>query len=69
MANGLFDNLNSNAENLNFFVSDSAQEMLDLIKQVRLPMNIVSMYAVGTKHYCWFRTTAKIIKKTKKKET
>lgn len=67
MADGLFDSLNSSGENLEFLVGNSPQELLEMIRQIRLPLNIVSIYAIGSKHIAWFQTSARIIKKKKDK--
>lgn len=67
MANGLFDSLNSDSESLNYFVGLSADEIIAQLRQIRLPVKIISMYAVGSRHYCWFQTSAKI-KKVKGKQ-
>lgn len=67
MADGLFENLNSNSDLLNFLVGNSPEELLNQIKQIRLPTDILAIYAVGSRHICWFRTTAKI-KKVKGKQ-
>lgn len=63
----MFDNLNNLSHNFTFLEGQSAQELLDQIKQIKLPVQIVSMYAVGTRHYAWIITTAKINKITKGK--
>lgn len=67
MADGLFDNLNINSDNLQYFSADSAEELKSMISKVRLPLKIVSIYAVGNKHVAWFLTSAKIVKKKKEK--
>jgi len=64
MADDLFENLNIN-QSLNYFKGNSEEELLDLIKSVRLPLKIISIYSVGTKHVAWFQTSAKIVRKKK----
>ena len=63
----MFENLNNISQNLTFLEGQSAQELLDQIKQIRLPIQIISMYAVGSRHFAWIVTTAKINKVTKGK--
>jgi len=63
----MFENLNNIGSNLNYFVGNSADEILDQVKQIKLPVQVVSMYAVGAKHFIWFITTAKITKTTSNK--
>lgn len=67
MANGLFENLNSTGDSLNFLTGDSPEDLLSQIKQIRMPVFIVSIYAVGSKHYAWIQTSQKLIKKKKEK--
>lgn len=64
MADELFDNLNLN-QSLNYFKGNSEDELLEFIKSVRLPLKIISIYSVGTKHVAWFQTSAKIVRKKK----
>lgn len=64
MADELFENLNLNAS-LNFLKGNSEEELLGMIKSIRLPLKIISIYSVGTKHVAWFQTSAKIVKKKK----
>jgi hypothetical protein len=52
-------------EKLEFFQADSPEELKTFIKSVRLPLYIVSIYSVGSKHIAWFLTDARI-KRTKK---
>jgi hypothetical protein len=63
----MFENLNAQGQNLNFLEGNSAQELLDQIKQIKLPIQIMSMYAVGSRHFVWFISTANIKKITKGK--
>lgn len=59
-----FENLNNN-QDLNYFKADSEEQLLEMIKKIRLPLKIISLYSVGTKHVAWFQTSAKIVKKKK----
>lgn len=61
----LFESINSNTHTLDYIVGDSAEELKALLKKITLPTNIVSIYAVGSKHFAWINTAAKI-KKVKK---
>ena len=63
----MFENLNNVGQNLDFLEGQSAKELLDQIKQIKLPIQIISMYAVGSRHFAWILTTAKINKVTKGK--
>ncbi len=63
----MFENLNNYSQNLTFLEGLSAQELLDQIKQIKLPVQILSIYAVGSKHVAWIVTTAKINKVKKEK--
>ena len=63
----MFENLNNYSQNLNFLEGNSAQELLDQIKQFKLPVQILSIYAVGSKHFAWIVTTAKVNKVSKGK--
>lgn len=61
-----FANLNDPGESLGFFQALSADKLLDQIRQVRQPLQIISIYALGGIHFVWFRTTGKIKKVSKK---
>jgi hypothetical protein len=63
----MFENINNLGNSLNYFVGNSPEEILEQVKQIKLPMQVISMYSVGAKHYIWFVTTAKIIKTTTNK--
>lgn len=67
MAGGMFETLNSTGESLNYLVGDSPEDLLEQIKQIRSSVHIVSIYAIGSKHYAWIQTSVKIIKKKKEK--
>lgn len=62
-----FENLNPYLK-LEFLEALSAQDLKDQLSQIKTPINILHMYAVGARHICWFLTEAKInkIKKEKK---
>lgn len=62
----MFTSINPLSENLNFLVGNSPEELEKMIKQITLPVQIISIYSSGSKHYAWFITTAKI-KKVKEK--
>ncbi len=63
-----FANLNNSAETLVYFQALSAEKLLDQIKQIRQPLEIVSIYASGAIHFAWVRTHGKIKKISKRKE-
>lgn len=48
--------------NLEFLVANGAQELLDQIRQIKLPCQIIAMYPVGSKHYAWIKPTGKLKK-------
>lgn len=50
---------------INFLMGDSADELISQIKQITQPIKIISMYAQGNKHYCWFVGNVKIKRKVK----
>ncbi len=54
-------------DKLEFLQGDSAQELLQKLKTIRLATEVLSIYAIGTKHVAWIYTEAKIEKKTKNK--
>lgn len=64
MADELFENLNINAS-LEYYKGNSEDEVLAFIKSIRLPLKIISIYSIGTKHVAWFQTSAKIVRKKK----
>lgn len=63
MAN-LFSNL-SNHPYLDYVVGNSEQEVLDQLKQIRLPFKIVSIYSMGSRTVAWVDCSRPIKKKTK----
>lgn len=62
----MFDSLNNLKDSLNFLTGNSPEELELMLKQINLPVQIISIYSSGSKHYAWFITTAKI-KKVKEK--
>ena len=65
MAGGLeFENLNP-LNNLEYLEAGSAAELLGLIKQIRLPIRIISIYHTGPKHIAWIQGHFKKSTKTK----
>ena len=56
----MFENLNNEGRNLMFLVGLDANELLGQIKDITLPVRIISIYAVGSRHYAWIQTTAKV---------
>jgi hypothetical protein len=65
MGNDLFDSLNG-LQNLTYLTGNSPEEIVTQIKSIRLPVRIISIYAMGSKHICWVETTAKLNKVSKK---
>ena len=61
----LFENLNVTAKNLTFLVGMDQQDLLDQIQSITLPMRIISIYAVGSRHCAWIQTASKIKKVTR----
>ena len=61
----MFDSLNDNALTLDFLIGDSPEELRVLIASIPLRVKIISIYAVGQRHYAWIQTEAKL-KKVKK---
>lgn len=62
----MFDSLN-NLEKLEFLVGDSPESLKAMLKSITLPVRLLSIYAVGTKHIAWIMTDARI-KKVKKED-
>ena len=60
-----FANLNGSAETLNYLQALSADKLLEQIKQIRQPIEIISIYATGQIHFAWIRTHGKIKKVSK----
>ena len=56
-----FENLNPYL-NLDFLEGKSAQELKELMLQIKNPIRILSIYSVGSRHVCWFLTDVKINK-------
>lgn len=54
-------------ENLDFLVANTADELRDIIRSIPFPLEVITIYAVGTKHIAWVRTHGKIKKVTKEK--
>jgi len=63
----MFDSLNQNAS-LDYLEGQSLEELKKALLSINLPVNIISIYAFGSRHVAWFTTDAKIIKKTKSKK-
>lgn len=61
----MFDSLNT-YENLNYLESASAEELKNMIQSIKLPSKIISIYALGSRHYAWVQTNSKIVKENKK---
>lgn len=62
-----FANLN-NYQKIEFLVGDSPEDLKAQLIQIKTPLNILSMYSSGNKHYVWFLSDAKINKVFKKKD-
>ena len=62
----MFTSINPLSENLHYLVGNDAEELMKMIKQITLPVQVVSIYSQGSRHYAWIITTAKI-KKVKEK--
>ena len=56
-----FENLNPYVK-LEFLEGQSADELKNQLSQIRTPINILHMYAVGSRHFCWFLAQDKINK-------
>jgi len=67
MSDGLFENLNQYGTELDFLIGDSAEDLKKQIQAIRSHIQVISIYAVGNKHCCWFMTKTKINKKVKGK--
>lgn len=55
----------STFKNLEFFTGKNPQEIKDQLEQIKIPFNIISMYAQGTSHIVWIRLSKPITKKIK----
>lgn len=62
----MFDSVNDGIQGLQFLEAASADDLLRQLQSITLPVKIEAIYAQGFKHFAWIRTTAKIVKKTKK---
>jgi len=64
----MFDNLNLYS-NIDFIQARSPQELIDLIKQIKTPIRIISIVTNGGFQVCYFQTNnpvKKVIEKKKK---
>lgn len=53
----------SNHPNLEFLEADGPTQLLEQIRQIRLPFKIISIYSNGRRHYAWVDLTQPIKKK------
>ena len=60
------DNLTS-YPNLEVLSALGAQKLKEQLLQIRLPYNIIAMYAVGDMHFCWITTNHPVTKVIKRK--
>ena len=60
------DSLN-NLVGLEFLEASGAEDLKQQIKAIQFPVRVISIYAMGAKHYAWIETRANIVKKTKSK--
>jgi hypothetical protein len=67
MSDGLFENLNQYGTELDFLIGESAEDLKKQIQAIRSHIQIIEIYAMGTRHYCWFLSKQKINKKVKGK--
>ena len=58
----VFSQLQSDGVYLDFIINDTPEALLRNLKKIRLPMRIVTIYPVGSKHIAWIQTTEKIRK-------
>lgn len=55
------DNL-SRYQNLEVVSSTDPEELRDMLKSLKLPFTIISMYSTGSRHYAWINSSHKIKK-------
>jgi hypothetical protein len=53
--------------NINFLIGDSPEDLQRMLREIRIPFQIVSMYAQGTKHLAWINSDIPVIKQQKNK--
>lgn len=58
----MFDAI-GNHRTLQVIQGRTAEEVLAIIKAIPLPVKIVAIYALGTRHYAWINTSVRIKKK------
>ncbi len=61
----MFDNLNHYGTTLEYLEGKSPGDLQALIKKVRLPTRILTIYFDGTNHVAWMVTEAKFNRKGK----
>lgn len=60
----LFDNI-SDTQYVDYIAAQSADELLSQLRKIRLPVQVISIYANGGTHFAWIKTQAKLKKVTK----
>jgi len=61
-----FAQLNYSADTLDYLQALSAERLLEQIKQIKHPIQIIAIYAQGSTHFAWVRVQGKIKKVQKK---
>lgn len=63
----MFENFNQYKGNLSVIDSKDHSELLGMIEQINGPIQILSIYSNGNRHYCWFLAQQKVVIKKKTK--
>lgn len=60
------DNLSAH-KNIEFLYGNSPEELRDQLAAIQLPFKLITIYALGGRHYAWIVPTVKVtkVKKTK----
>jgi hypothetical protein len=61
-----FDSLNSLSFGLEYVEGDTPEKLKEVLKSIRLPTKIISLYEYRGKHIAWIMTTAKLKRKNSK---
>jgi hypothetical protein len=62
--NGMGDSLNRYG-NITFLLGDSPDQLQAMIQEIKVPIEIVSIYAQGNRHVAWINCSRKITKRQK----
>lgn len=55
--------LNQYKESLHFLLGETAEDLLEQIRSIKVPFGILAIYPQGSKHYAWITGDIRVVRK------